>query len=125
MLPDPVNFILQLDRLIDEHNERGDENALMLAIATLLAQAANADLALFVIPEEAQPATLSLRAVVDRRQILARLEEFTPSSTAENAGALRIETKHPGNGNETDRSIAGLISQLIRERWHQDATPLP
>ena len=85
MLPDPVTLLLQIDRLIDERSERSernDESALMLEVGSLLAQAANADLALFAIPNEAQPGTVSLRAVIDRQQILARLENLMPQTQA-------------------------------------------
>ena len=128
MPPDPVSLLLQIDRLIDERSERSernDESALMLEVGSLLAQAANADLALFAIPNEAQPGTVSLRAVIDRQQILARLENLMPQTQARRAHARPIETSQAVTGVENAGSIAELISRAIRHPGHWIEASLP
>jgi class 3 adenylate cyclase len=129
MLPDPVSLILQLDRLIDERSERGehsessDETALLLDVAALLAQAASADLALFAVPDEAQPGTASLRAVIDRQQVLARLEDSTSPVKPAAGGTLHIQTTSAPLGNAS--SISGLIAQAMRQpgEWLEARLP--
>ena len=110
MAPDPVSLILQLDQLVDQSN---DETGLVLDIAALLAQAASADLALFAFPNEAQPGSASLRAVIDRRQILAHLDGFDLPTGPGEGRTLRIEANRRAAGEENRGDIAGLISHAI------------
>jgi len=125
MLPDPVSLILQLDRLIDQSR---DETALVLDIAALLAQAVSADLALLALPDEAHPGTASLRAVIDRQQILARLEDFAPPPGPGKGQPAASGPQPPLWGIETNEntgSIAGLISQVIHHPgdWLEKGLP--
>ena len=83
-LQDQLNLILQIDHLADQTAEQevpaelpvpSDKSGLALGLTTLIAQSVNADLCLLALPDEVHPRTLSIRAVIDRKNLLEALDK--------------------------------------------------
>ena len=77
-----LNLLLEIDQICDDAR---DESTLALQLVAYLAEAVNAEMAAFSLPDEYQPDIWKLQAITDRGELLGRITLSQLTEIAEEA----------------------------------------